>query len=127
MPSGIRSWRALLAVIVVLCASGCAAVRSYDAELHRTLDSVGSGNVDSAIELLDADNSDKTSLLYQLELGMLQRLGGRYEESQRAWLAASAGMDASRAAGAFDFARLGGAAASYVISDKMRSYQAHDY
>src|SRR6185503_15627632 len=67
------------------------------------------------------------SLLYLLELGMLQRLGGRYEESQKSWMAASAGMDASRAAGAWDLARLGGAAASYVISDKMRPYQAHDY
>jgi hypothetical protein len=127
MPFGIRSWRAVLAAVVVLCASGCAAVRSYDAELHRTLDSAGAGNVDGAIRLLDADNSDKKGLLYQLERGMLQRLGGRYAESQASWMAASAGMDASRAAGAFDLARLGGAAASYVISDKMRPYQAPDY
>ena len=126
MPSGILSWRALLAVIVLLCASGCAAVRSYDAELHRTLDSTGSGNVDGAIKLLDSANADKKGLLYQLELGMLQRLGGRYEESQKAWTAASAGVDAARTAGMLDLARLAGGAAS-IISDKMRPYQAHDY
>src|SRR5262245_43225138 len=126
MPFGLRSWRALPAVIFALGVSGCAAVRSYDAELNRTLDSASAGNVDGAIKLLDASNSDKKSLLYQLELGMLQRLGGRYDESQKAWGAASAGIEAMRSAGALDLAKLAGSAGS-IVSDKLRLYEAHDY
>jgi len=119
------SWRALLA-IAIACLSGCAAVRSYDRELQGTLESAAGGNLDGAIRLLEANNSRK-DLLYQLELGMLQRLGNRYEESQKAWGAASAGIQAARSAGALEPLRLLGAAGSYVISDKLRPYQPHDY
>jgi hypothetical protein len=124
---GISSRRALLAIGVGLCVSGCAAVRSYDAELQGTLDRAAFGNIDGAIKLLDSSNADKASLLYQLELGMLQRLGNRYQESQKAWSSASTAIDGSRAAGALELSRLVGGAASYVISDKLRPYQAHDY
>jgi hypothetical protein len=120
-------WRGLLALGMALCVSGCATVRSYDAELHGTLDRAAGGNVDGAIKLLDASSTDKKSVLYQLELGMLQRLGGNYGESQKAWTGASAGIDTARAAGLLDAAQLVGGAASYVISDKLRPYRAHDY
>ena len=55
--------------------AGCAATRSYDAELVSTLNRAGTGNVDAAISNLEANNrsSDK-DLLYYFELGMLQRL-----------------------------------------------------
>jgi uncharacterized protein len=106
--------------------AGCAATRSYDAELHGTLERAAAGNVDGAIKLLDAANADKKNLLYQLELGMLQRLGNRYEESQKAWTSASEGILASRAGGWLELSTLAGAAGS-VISDKLRPYQAHDY
>jgi len=115
---------ALLAAGLAL--SGCAAVRNYDAELQGTLDRAALGNVEGAIKLLDASNPDKKSLLYQLELGMLERLGNRYDESQKAWSAASAAVQAERDAGV-QLATLTGDAASYVISDKLRSYRAHDY
>src|SRR4051812_8010983 len=127
MASVIRCWRTWLAVGIALCVSGCAAVHSYDAELGSALERAGAGNVDGAIKLLDAANSDKKSLLYQLELGMLERLGNRYEESQKAWTLASAGIEASRAGGALEVAKLIGGGASYVISDKLRPYEAHDY
>jgi len=118
--------RFLLAIGIGLCVSGCAAVRSYDAELHGTLDRAATGNVDGAILFLESANPGK-GLLYQLELGMLQRLGNRYEESQQAWTAADAGIEAARSAGPLDPAKLIGDAASYVVSDKLRPYQAHDY
>jgi len=126
MPLVIRSWRSLLAIGIGLCVSGCAAVRSYDAELHGTLDRAAIGNVDGAILFLESANPGK-GLLYQLELGMLQRLGNRYEESQKAWTAADAGIEAARSAGLLDPSKLIGDAASYVVSDKLRPYQAHDY
>ena len=90
MPYWNGSWRSLLAIGIGLVLSGCATVRSYDRELNGTLEQASLGSVDSAIRLLDAANPDRQSLLYQLELGMLQRLGNRYDESQKAWSAASA-------------------------------------
>ena len=120
-------WRGLLALGMALCVSGCAAVRSYDAELHGTLDRAAGGNVEGAIKLLEASNPDKKSLLYQLELGMLQRLDAKYDESQKAWSAASGVIDGARAAGVLDVAQLAGGAASYMVSDKLRPYRAHDY
>lgn len=118
--------RHVLLAIALACLSGCAAVRSYDRELQGTLERAADGNVDSAIRLLDANNSRK-DLLYQLELGMLQRLGNRYDASQKAWGAASAGIQMARSAGALEPLRLIGAAGSYVVSDKLRPYEPHDY
>ena len=88
---------ALAACGVVLLLSGCAAFRSYDAELYPALEQASSGNVDGAIRLLESNNRlpDK-DLLYFMELGMLQRLGNRYDESQKAWMAAEARIEASR-------------------------------
>ena len=123
----MSGWRSLLAIGIGLCLPGCAAVRSYDMELQGTLDRAASGNVEGAIRLLDSNNRDKKSLLYQLELGMLQRLGNRYDESQKAWTSAAASIEASRAAGLLEFSKLIGGTASYVISDKLRPYEAHDY
>jgi hypothetical protein len=93
----MRSRHALAALGVALVLSGCAAFRSYDAELYPALEQASGGNVDGAIRLLESNNRlpDK-DLLYFMELGMLQRLGGRYDESQRAWTAAEARMAGSR-------------------------------
>ena len=91
--------RALLAAGMALLLSSCAAFRSYDAELYPALEQASSGNVEGAIRLLEANNRlpDK-DLLYFMELGMLQRLGSRYDESQKAWMAAEARIAASERA-----------------------------
>jgi hypothetical protein len=111
---------------LALLVSGCAAFRNYDAELYATLEQASRGNVDAAIALLESNNRlpDK-DVLYYLELGMLQRLGGRYAESQKAW-AAAAGRIQARSAYA-EVAGVVGAAQSMVLSDKLRSYAAYDY
>jgi hypothetical protein len=114
--------RRCLACLVLLLA-GCAAVRSYDRELYLTLDRATAGSPEGAIQgaiaLLEANNrsSDK-DLLYYLELGMLQRLGGRYEESQKAWMAANTRVEDE------GFVR---GIASYVINDRVRTYVGYDY
>ncbi len=116
---------------VVLLLGGCAAVRSYDRELYLTLDRATTGSPEGAIQgaiaLLEANNrsSDK-DLLYYLELGMLQRLGGRYQESQKAWLSANARIEAEMDG----LAQLSGFArgvSSYVINDRVRTYAGYDY
>jgi len=124
---GLR--HAVAASGVALLLSGCAAFRSYDAELYPALEQASRGNVDGAIRLLESNNRrpDK-DLLYFMELGMLQRLGGRYDESQKAWMAAEARIETSR--GGDSFAELAGLvsnASSFVLNDKMRVYQGHDY
>ena len=82
-------------VVLVLVLGGCATFRSYDNELNQTLDRASTGNVDGAIQLLEANNkSADKDLLYYLELGELQRLGKRYDESQKAWSAANARIQA---------------------------------
>ena len=113
---------------MVLLLSGCAAMRSYDAELYTTLDRASSGSVDGAIQLLESNNrlADK-DLLYYLELGMLQRLGGRYAESQKAWAAANARIQATTEGGLAQMSNMMRGMSSYVINDKLRAYSGHDY
>jgi len=121
------SWR-WIAVAMFPCLASCAAVRSYDAELIHTLDQASSGNVESAIGLLQSNNPlpDK-DLLYYFELGMLQRLRNRYDESQQAWLAAQKRIESREPTVLGAGADLLRSASSYVISDKLRVYEAHDY
>lgn len=126
MPSWL-SLRALLAGFsVVLTLSGCGAMRSYDRELHGTLDYALKGNVDGAIRNLESNNRlpDK-DLLYHLELGMLQRLGNRYQESQKAWMAANTRIQVRDSYA--ETANLVRSGSSYLLNDKLRTYEGHDY
>ena len=113
--------------VLVLFLSGCAAFRSYDAELYTTLERASAGSVDDAIRLLESNNRlpDK-DLLYYLELGMLHRLAGRYEESQKAWMVANARVQASTG-GLADVVNFMRGISSVVINDKMRAYPGYDY
>jgi len=124
MPSSLL----FAAFALALGLTGCAAFRSYDAELYRTLDQASTGNVDGAIRILESNNllPDK-DLLYYLELGMLQRLGNRYQQSQKSWMAASARVQVSEQTLLSDAVNLVGSASSYVINDKLRPYEGHDY
>jgi hypothetical protein len=129
MPDWLWSCRCVLAALgIALGLPGCAALRSYDAELYSTLERASSGAVDDAIKLLEANNRRaEKDLLYYLELGMLQRLAGRYEESQKAWKAAAAAMQASSAGGAVEVANFMRGLSSYAIGDKLRVYPGYDY
>ncbi len=111
-----------------LLLSGCAAVRSYDAELYTTLEHASGGAVDEAIKLLESNNrAPDRDLLYYLERGMLERLGGRYGESQKTWMAASARLQASPAGGMAEVANFVRGMSSFVVSDKLRAYSGQDY
>ena len=125
MPFG-SPFCALLALLAALALTGCAAFRSYDREMQTALDYAQSGNVDSAIKTLESNNllPDK-DLLYHLELGMLQRMGNRYEESQKAWMAANARIQLRDQVD--EIANLMRGASSYVLNDKLRTYEGHDY
>jgi len=113
---------------LVLLLSGCAAFRSYDAELYTTLERASAGNVDEAIRLLDGNNSqpDKDALYY-LELGMLQRLASRYDESQKAWTVAGARLQAAAPGLLGGVSELARGISSYVVNEKLRAYPGYDY
>ena len=113
---------------LVLLLTGCAAVRSYDAELYTTLDRASSGSIDGAIALLESNNPQREKdLLYYLELGMLERLGGRYDASQRAWTTASARIQAATQGGLAEVSGFMRGISSFVVNDKLRAYPGHDY
>ena len=125
LPAAIRNAAALL-LVVTLC--GCATFRSYDAELNHTISLAASGNVDGAITLLERTNKRGTKdLLYYLELGELERLRNRYEESQKAWMAADVRVQAWERTAATNPEKLVGSVASVLINDKARPYDGHDY
>ena len=131
MPSWPGNWRGarpLAGMALALALAGCAAFRSYDAELYLTLERASSGSVEDAIRLLESNNRlpDK-DLLYYLELGMLHRLGSRNEESQKAWMTANARIQASTAGGLAAVSGFVRGISSYVVSDKLRAYRGHDY
>jgi hypothetical protein len=123
------NWRsAWLALCVALCLSGCAAFRSYDKELNQTTNLAAEGKVDAAIKQLDKNNKGKDKdLLYYLELGMLERWVDRYPDSQKAWMSANETVQAWERTAQTDPSKLLSGAASYVINDKVRPYEGHDY
>ena len=121
----MRSW---LAFGLALCLTGCAAFRSYDESLHQTVDQAASGNLDSAIRVLDAANPGPLKdLLYYLERGMLLRLDSRYAESQKSWMAAAERVQPAEQAPEDEVVNLLRGASSYLINDRLRSYPGYDY
>ncbi len=125
-PCGSRI--ALLVLCVTLGLSGCAVFRSYDKELSETTRLAASGKVDDAIKHLNNNNKGKDKdLLYYLELGMLERWVPRYPDSQKAWTSANETVQVWEQTAKTDPSKLGSSIASYVINDKVRPYEGHDY
>ena len=121
------SCRALLPLAAAaLLLTGCAAFRSYDLELQGTLEHARSGNVEAALRRIESQNRGaEPDLLYYLERGMLERLARRYEESQKSWTAAASRVELRSAL--LEAKSLLANTSSYVISDKLRTYEAPDY
>jgi hypothetical protein len=113
----------LLAVL-----SGCATFRSYDSELSKTINLAAAGNVDGAIKQLESNNKRRNKdLLYYLELGELQRLNRRYDESEKAWLTADAQVQAWEKTALANPEKLLGSVTSLALNDKSMPYEGHDY
>jgi hypothetical protein len=118
----------LAAGLLMLALTGCATFRSYNAELDQTLSLAAAGKVDVAIRTLEKNNKkDGKDILYYFELGELERLRAHYSQSQAAWRTADARVLAWEEAARADPARVSGAALSYILSDKLRPYEGHDY
>ena len=119
----------LVTLLIVACLlPGCAAFRSYDKELNQTLSMTAAGDVNGAIKRLQKDNKGKDKdLLYYLEYGGLLRLKSDYNDSQTSWMTANTTVQAWEDAAKADPSRTAGVALSYIINDKMRPYEGHDY
>jgi hypothetical protein len=118
----MRASRSIAVVVLASLIAGCATVRTYDGELGSTISQAATGNLDAAVARLEAANKSNKDLLYYFELGMLERMRARYDESQKAWSAAQERLELRQTAA--DLVRN---ASSYVVSDKMRVYEPHDY
>ena len=120
--------RDLAALLLIATLCGCATFRSYDAEMNHTIGLAASGNVDGAINLLERTNRfGRKDLLYYFELGELERLRNRYDESRKAWMEADARVQAWESTVATNPEKLIGNVASVLINDKARPYEGHDY
>lgn len=119
--------RLFLVALLLFALPGCAAFRSYNAELNETLDLAAAGSPGSAAAVLEKTRRRNRDLLYYLELGELQRLDGRFEDSQKSWLAADRQVQAWEEAAKVNPAKLLGGAAGFVINDKLGAYEGHDY
>jgi len=103
-------------------------MQGYDNSMRGTLDQAGSGGMASAIRVLDAANPGPfKDLLYHLELGMLLRLDGRYEESQKSWKTAAEQVQPAEQSIEDDVVSLLKGASSYVVNDRLRAYPGYDY
>lgn len=122
------SFRTAAVALALLGMSGCATFRGYDAELTGTLNLAAAGKVGDAIAKLERNNKrGKKDLLYYLELGELQRLAHRYDESRQAWLTADAQVREWEKTALANPENLLGGVASVVLNDKSLAYQGHDY
>jgi hypothetical protein len=118
----------IAALALSLLVSGCGTFRSYDKELGQTINQVSYGNVDGAIKVLESNNKGATKdLLFYLELGELQRLKERYPESQKSWTSANKQVQAWEDTAKTNPNVLFADAASYLVNDKVRPYEGHDY
>jgi uncharacterized protein len=124
-PAPLRNTASLL-LVATLC--GCATFRSYDAELSHTINLAAVGNVDGAIKWLERTNKrGKKDLLFYFELGELERLRNRYEESRKAWMEADTRVQAWESTAATNPEKLASNVASVLFNDKSRPYEGHDF
>jgi hypothetical protein len=128
-PSGRGRLRGAGVILATALLPGCATFRSYDAELSQTLAMAAEGRVDAALKTLDANNKkrDRRDLLYYLERGELLRLKTDYRHSQSAWSAADAKVQEWERMAKTDPDKLLGSAGSYIVNDRLRPYEGHDY
>lgn len=131
----IQGWQGMIAynklffaVLLSLAISGCSAMRSYDKEMKGTVSLISSGQVDSALAMLDKNNSgEDKDLLYFLEKGELLKMKGQLQNSVEAWFQADRKLLAWEEEAKITAGKVAGHVGSVFINDKTRRYDGHDY
>ena len=127
-PHGSLPRARLLTALALLWLAGCGTFRSYDRELGGTIGQLSGGSVDGAIKTLESNNKgSQKDLLYYFELGELNRLKDSYDASQKSWMSADRQVHAWEETAKTDPSKLFGNAASFIVNDKVRAYEGHDY
>jgi hypothetical protein len=120
--------RLLACLLIATSLAGCGAMRSYRAEMDETLRHAAEGDLPGALKVLDKNNKrDSKDLLYFLERGELKRLENDYTGSFEALRAADTEILAWEAAAKLDPTRNVGKAASFLVNDRLRTYEGFDY
>jgi hypothetical protein len=116
----------LLLVLLAFALPGCATFRSYNAELTETIGLAAAGKPGAAAAAMEKKKG-KHDLLYYLELGELQRLDGRVEDSQKTWRTADGTVQAWEETAKVNPEKALAGAAGFVVNDKLAPYEGHDY
>jgi hypothetical protein len=120
--------RAITLLFIGTVLTGCGALRSYRAEMDKVLDHTARGDVPGAISVLDKNNSsDDKDLLYHMEMGELKRLGGDFTGSFESLRKADTEVLSWEAAMKLDPTRTVGKTSSFLVNDRMRTYEGFDY
>lgn len=112
----------------VLLLNGCAAFRSYESELTQTNQYLQAGDVDSAIALLEKNNSgEDKDLLYFLEKGELLRSKGDIQGSLTTWGQADRTVVEWEESVRADPGKYLSEFGSLLVNDRVRRYEGYDY
>jgi hypothetical protein len=120
--------RSLALVCVTAVLTGCGALRSYRAEMDKVMERTAAGDVPGAISVLEKHNSSDTKdILYFMELGELRRFENDFAGSFEALRNADTEVLAWEAAARLDPTRTVGRTASFIVNDRVRTYEGFDY
>ncbi|MCX7205116.1 MAG: hypothetical protein NT086_03850 [Proteobacteria bacterium] len=113
-------------LMLILALSACGSMRQYQAESQGAIDFARAGKPDSALAVLESNNSDK-DLLYYLEKGQLLQFKNDWSSSSSAWLKADAKIHDWEETAKNSPDKLFGEMGSFLINDKTRRYDGYDY
>ncbi len=123
----IISFSRILFILILVTLSGCAAMRSYDNELTQTIDLVGKGQLDLAINQHDKSKSNDPDLLFYLEKGELLRLKKQYKDSTNNWLLANNKVNEWENEAKIRLSNIFENAGAVMVNDKTLRYDGHNY
>ncbi len=125
---GFPALRWLLIALLFASLTGCGAFRSYRTEMEETLSRVASGDLKGAQKIVRRNSGgDEKDLLFHLETAELRRLDGDLKGSFEALSAADAVIKAWEDAWRLDPTRSASNFGSYLLNDRVRTYEGHDF
>ena len=114
-------------ITALLFLNGCSTFRSYNTETQTLLSSLTTGQIDQAITQHEAKNGSDKDLLYFMEKGELQRLKKQYPDTIATWTEADHMIAQWESEAKISGAKIGEAAGSVIVNDKLRRYDGEDY
>ncbi len=115
-------------LLFALLLSGCGAFRSYRAEMDKVIERTAGGDIPGAISVLEKNNSSSDKdLLFHMELGELKRLSNDFQGSFESFQKADAAVLAWEAAFKLDPNRAVAQTGSFLVNDRVRTYEGFDY